>query len=143
MTSLAERIAEWQITATAEPDYSYTGDDWDRGASHWRVTLSRPYVVDGNNGCARMVTEFHQGSTHTEPPTVEDVMSCLLLDASGVDQARDFEDWASDYGYDTDSRKAEKIYNDCRESAEDLDAFLYDGGTDYMQTWLYETDNDH
>ena len=40
------------------------------------------------------------------------VVWSLLNDARAIDYAC-FEDWADDYGYDSDSRKAEKIYNDC------------------------------
>ena len=39
-------------------------------------------------------------------PTLYDVMACLTKYDPGT-----FEDFCSDFGYDTDSRKAEKIYN--------------------------------
>lgn len=45
-------------------------------------------------------------------PELIDVMYSLLLDAD-VLHFGDFEDWCSCFGYDTDSRKAEKIYNEC------------------------------
>jgi hypothetical protein len=31
-----------------------------------------------------------------------------------------FEEWASDFGYDTDSRSAEATYNACKREADDL-----------------------
>ncbi len=37
--------------------------------------------------------------------TVADILGCAQLDNPGL-----FEDWASEFGYDTDSRKAEKIH---------------------------------
>lgn len=40
----------------------------------------------------------------------------LILDAGVIGHAN-FEDWASEFGYDTDSRKAEKIYRDCLATA--------------------------
>lgn len=49
------------------------------------------------------------------PPPVADVLSCLLLDFSAINSL--FEEWCAEYGYDTDSRKAEKLYNQCRENA--------------------------
>ena len=49
-------------------------------------------------------------------PKTADVVYSLVLDA-GVLDARNFEDWASEYGYDTDSRKAETIYRACLEIA--------------------------
>ena len=41
-----------------------------------------------------------------------DLFESLLLDAGAIDYAT-FEDWAADYGYDVDSRKAEAIYKEC------------------------------
>jgi hypothetical protein len=45
-------------------------------------------------------------------PKPADVMYCLLCDMD-VMHHRDFESWASDCGFDTDSRKAEGIYKAC------------------------------
>lgn len=46
-------------------------------------------------------------------PSILDVVSSLLLDADVC--GRSFEEWASDFGYDTDSRQAEKIYRACQD----------------------------
>jgi hypothetical protein len=46
-------------------------------------------------------------------PTLVEVVHCLFLDASCVESAT-FEDFCSDMGYDTDSRKAEGIYRACQ-----------------------------
>ena len=43
-------------------------------------------------------------------PTPADILNCLASDASAYENAKDFEEWASEYGYDTDSRKPKKIY---------------------------------
>ena len=45
-------------------------------------------------------------------PDGADILWCLLSDASALDCGT-FEEWASDLGYDTDSRKAEKTYRAC------------------------------
>lgn len=47
------------------------------------------------------------------PPDVADVLDSLASDASCYDNARTFEEFANDLGYDPDSRKAESIYNKC------------------------------
>lgn len=49
-------------------------------------------------------------------PNLVDVVQPLLCDAEGVD-ARTFDEWAGDYGYDTDSRRALEIYLHCQEIA--------------------------
>ncbi|RLI64159.1 MAG: hypothetical protein DRO67_04560 [Candidatus Asgardarchaeum californiense] len=46
-------------------------------------------------------------------PTLVDVMHSLILDSSVVINYCDFEEFASDMGYDTDSRRAEQTYNAC------------------------------
>jgi hypothetical protein len=51
------------------------------------------------------------------------------MDASGAENARNFEDWASEYGYDTDSRAAERTYNVVVKQAAELREFL--GAADY------------
>ena len=53
-------------------------------------------------------------------PTLEDVLSCLVMDASGYENSRNFEDWASDYGFDTDSRTAERTYQTVAEQSKAL-----------------------
>lgn len=48
------------------------------------------------------------------PPTLANALYSLLLDGSAIDYGT-FEEWAGEFGYDTDSRKAEKAYRDCLE----------------------------
>jgi len=38
---------------------------------------------------------------------------CIARDCQGVMQTGTFEDWADEFGFDTDSRKAEATYNEC------------------------------
>jgi len=46
-------------------------------------------------------------------PELADVIAALIMDGSADFDAQSFEDWASNYGYDTDSRTAEKMYSEC------------------------------
>jgi hypothetical protein len=55
-------------------------------------------------------------------PTAASVLHCLLSDAQARDMS--FMDWASDYGYDTDSIKALGIYNECCEISKKLDTIF-------------------
>jgi len=57
------------------------------------------------------------------PPTAADVLSSLCSDATSADRTT-FEDWCSEFGYDTDSRWAERCYNLCVEMNAKLRAFL-------------------
>lgn len=54
----------------------------------------------------------------TEPiePRLVAVMACLVFDADGVRHGQSFDDFCGDYGLDTDSRKAEKSFNACRDT---------------------------
>lgn len=46
-------------------------------------------------------------------PSIEDVEESLVKDAEGVSHGESFEDFCCEFGYDTDSRRAEKIFNEC------------------------------
>lgn len=52
------------------------------------------------------------GSVPLDKPALRDVIASLLMDSEAIDSGG-FEEWASDLGYDTDSRKAEAIYRAC------------------------------
>lgn len=52
-------------------------------------------------------------------PSLVDVLYSLVIDASVLDYAR-FEDWANNFGYDPDSREAERLYNLCLKNALEL-----------------------
>lgn len=58
-------------------------------------------------------------------PLLRDVLASLVLDASVVDYP-DFESWAGDFGYDADSRDAERIYRACLDIGLKLRAMLGD-----------------
>lgn len=45
-------------------------------------------------------------------PKLADVLHCLVMDSDVLNNSG-FEEWASNYGYATDSRKAEQTYRQC------------------------------
>jgi len=98
----------------------------EREMRHWRVRITNPAkagkIVNGQmvHGSPSFSLYFSQGLGITEDPTLADVLDCIANDASGYDNTRGFEDWASDYGYDADSRSAEKIYRAIKRQAEQL-----------------------
>lgn len=94
-------------------------DDPKHPMDHWRCTLRM--------GSRRMTVVFSMGMGHRgKEPDAASVLDCLLSDSSSVDNARGFEDWCRDFGYDTDSRRAERTYKACERQAEKLRKFLGD-----------------
>lgn len=63
------------------------------------------------------VDEFaYRQRTNPNNPTLADLVHCVVMDAQAVADGQDFETFASDFGYDEDSRKAEKCFNGCRDA---------------------------
>ena len=110
--TFAERLT---MTASRTDENPNMSDSMD-GASRWLVTFS---MAD-----KRMIVPYSMGSAHRDPPTAGDVLGCLAIDSQGIENAQSFEDWADEYGYDHDSRKAEKTYRVCQDQAAQLAAFL-------------------
>lgn len=59
----------------------------------------------------KLATPARWGSKPIPTPEAVDVLYCLVLDSDALEY--DFEEWAANFGYDTDSRKAEEIYRAC------------------------------
>jgi hypothetical protein len=104
--------------------------EWGHEHYLWRVTLlykGRSFKTEFKCGIGhRAPDKWYNGVKYPgkpKPPDAADVLSCLCLDATSADRVT-FEDWCSDFGYDTDSRKAEKIYLACVETNAKLHAFL-------------------
>jgi hypothetical protein len=117
------------ITITSE--YASTNpnmadENWQ--ANHYKVTL--------HNKRRQLTTYFSMGVGLTREPSAEDVIDSLASDAAGYENARSFEEWASEYGYDTDSRKAERTFNIIGRQVNHLKRFL---GDDY-ETLLWKVE---
>lgn len=76
------------------------------------------------------------GATSSKPvpimPEPRDVIYSLVMDSSVLDSGC-FEQWAAEFGYDTDSRAAESIYRACLEIALKMRAALGDDGMCKLQ----------
>lgn len=132
---LSDFIQRNKITASVEwadtnPNMA-SDEEWMRQANHYKITLR----------CQRhtFTTYFSQGCGITREPSASDLLNCLASDAAGFANAQSFEDWCSEYGYDTDSRKAEKTYNVIQKQAEHLERFLPDGEYERL-LWHTELD---
>lgn len=97
-------------------------DDMPPGSRHYRVTLR----YKGR----QMTVPFSCGPAIEREPDAESVLECLLSDASSAYQS--FDDWCGDYGYDTDSRKAERTYRIVVSQAEKTKRLLADDYEAFM-----------
>lgn len=59
-------------------------------------------------------TDYYSPDLNLPKPDIRDVLHCVLLDAEAADYS--FDEWADDYGYEKDSRKAESIYQECQKT---------------------------
>lgn len=65
-----------------------------------------------------MAAESIDKGSEPEPPTIDEVLHSLTLDASGVRHGQTFDDWCDEYG--SDSIKAHKMFDACRDELFDL-----------------------
>ena len=66
-------------------------------------------------------------------PDPVDVLYSLTMDSDVLNYGT-FEDWAAEFGYDTDSRSAESTYRACLETALKMRAAIGDAGMETLQT---------
>ena len=79
---------------------------------------------------------FSMGSGHGgKRPELADVLDCLASDAAGYENARSFADWCADYGYDVDSRRAERTFKAVERQATSLHRVL---GESAYRTLLWD-----
>lgn len=151
------------VKAPTNPNMESNGTEMD----HWYVTLTNGgepmslFYSQGlghrkpNHFAAKMAhcdypgrdTQFTGNRTVSEedfnqtfkpiPPTLGDIIDCLASDSCGIANARDFEEWASEYGYDTDSRKAYDTFKVCATQSHLFEHLI---GQDIFEELLYEVD---
>ncbi len=127
MSSLNKLIEKFKIKMSSEPvDKRPDGDGWADGSSHYKVLITA--LVPGENESSSMSLYYSMGpGLKGSEPTLNDILECLSMDSSSTN-GQNFEDWAGDFGYDSDSRKAEKIFNQCIKQSHDLKRLLGDEG---------------
>lgn len=154
--TLAEFVQKHQIKFEAHRVSERPDGLASESPRHFRCRISRRINLnsDGRMAVPEQTRSFglyfSQGSAHTEPPTLEEVLDCLASDASGYENALPaantvahgnqgvaFNNWASEYGYDTDSRAAEKIYKVIKRQANQLKRVL---GNEAYQELLWNTE---
>ena len=99
-------------------------DEWSRRATHWKCVIKR--------GRTKMTIFFSQGPAIVHEPSLEEVLDSLGSDAGTYLNARGFEDWAVEYGYDPDSRRAETIWKAVGKQIADLRRLLGESGLEEL-----------
>lgn len=151
--TLAEWLATHPVTMVllAGPYESTDDDGWKHDAYRvrliWgdrtpekRTSPEIPYrmgVGHRKPGRRNPMTGVRDEKPLPQPP-LEYVLDGYVSDASCYDEARDFNDFAANLGYDTDSRKAEATYRACGEILRWLTTFV--GGRAEFEKLAYETE---
>jgi hypothetical protein len=78
----------------------------------------QPTVKEAGSPRTLYREQYDRNNLRAVAPQAADVLYSLLLDSSAASQS--FESWASEFGYDTDSRKAEATYRACQQNADKL-----------------------
>lgn len=126
--SLAEFIARIQIEMKATPTAGNPHfEDSPDVMSHWLCVFSF-FGRGAEINSRRFRVVFSMGSAHRGAPKIASVLDCLASDSQGLENGT-FEDWASECGYDIDSRRAEKIYETIQRQARELKKFF--GASDF------------
>lgn len=119
MGTMKQFINQHKITAeSVMVEENPNMDSMPTGSYYWRVTLRK-----APPSARRMTIYYSMGPALDHEPRADEVLDCLASDASGCENAQSFEDWCRGYGYDTDSRKAEKTYQIIENQARRLKAF--------------------
>jgi hypothetical protein len=81
-------------------------ENWQDLAHQWQIKI------------AGQQFEYYTGSGIKESPCYDSVMACLIRDSEVLNM--DFEEFCSEFGYDSDSRKAFAIWGKCCENGRKL-----------------------
>lgn len=135
---VAERSLNWRVTLKHEGRDVLT-TDYSAGVGHcpgYRQGSMTLEVADAIKHETETGTAYRCGSVvfRGKPilPAPEDVVYSLVSDSDALDSPN-FESWASDQGYDTDSRAAERTYQSCLKIALALRVAVGDAGLQILR----------
>lgn len=132
--SLQEFIKKHGIKFTAQEVTTRPDNLMGDSAFHFKCRIWRKHTA----GFRSHTVYFSKGSgLGPSLPEASEVLDCLASDASRYENAQSFEDWASEYGYDEDSRAAEKIWRQVKRQSEQLKRTL---GTEAYEELLWNTE---
>jgi len=117
-------IADEKLSMTLEPVPMNPASEGAEGDERRWADESFHYKIHIRKGRKSFSTYYSIGSLNTEAPDLAEVLHSLASDMAGFENARDFEDWASEYGYDSDSRRAERTFRSIETQSNKLKTFL-------------------
>lgn len=123
---VSDRTLNWLVTLKRDGREVLT-TDYGAGIAYCPSYKSARRLSLDEAAAIEYETEHGKAKSGGAPilPDPCDVVASLMLDA-GVLDAGGFEGWASEFGFDPDSRKAEAMYRACLEIALNLRAGLGD-----------------
>jgi len=99
---------------------SVDSDKWKHDL--WSITIDRArkplFVAQYRTGLGLRKKVSFKPAELQVAPTAACVLHSITMDATAIDLS--FDDWACNFGYDTDSIKALNIYQDCCKIAKEL-----------------------
>lgn len=101
---------------TVEPMHGNDDKPWPHFEYEFRFVVvgnpnRRPFAI--NYSCGASKEEERRGTPNKDRyPQSAEVLACACAESLEAHE-NSFEEWAGNFGYDADSRKAEKIYNTC------------------------------
>lgn len=104
----------WKITLSTRYGLNMV-TDYHQGIGHLPIrssTYADKYCVEDGKYLSEPDQNNVQYFIALPEPKIEDILGCLISDAQCCD-GQDFEEFADEFGYDKDSRSAEKIFNSC------------------------------
>lgn len=132
--NIRDYVKRRNITVEVTEEHGLVRDEWSQ-FPHYKFTVTLHVGDDGNS---HEGITWNQGTgvktTPDEDPAT--VLDALVSDATAYLDNSSFEDFARDFGYDEDSRRAERLFNDCKKVAEWLPELL--GGKDEFDKLAYE-----
>lgn len=137
---LAYRSLNWRVTLLRDGREILT-TDYSAGIAHCpsyeqgNLSIDHDHAVRAECESGRRSRSNWSGVRSDGKPIMPDFVSVvwsLCQDADVLD-AGEFEEWASEFGYDTDSRKAEAIYRACLDIALKLHAAIGDEGLQLLR----------
>jgi len=110
----------WVVTLK-QNDKKILSTDYMAGCGHCPSYKQRETIYSHEHvllECEKGYTSTSEWGFFKKPilPDTQDVIYSLLIDSDVLDYPT-FEEWSNEFGYDSDSRSGEKLYNDCMKIA--------------------------